>query len=320
MMEKAVIGIDIGGTNTAVGYVNFKGEIIADCFLPTQGHQNFNFYIDILSKEIKNIIDKFSDKYEFSGIGIGVPNGNFYTGKVEYAPNLGWEEEVNLAEIFKLKFNAPVFITNDANAAALGEQIFGGAKGMNDFIVITLGTGLGSGFVANGKLIYGNDGFAGELGHIIVKENGRTCGCGRKGCLETYVSATGIKRTVFELLADKNFESEIRNIPFNNLSSKDIYEFALKGDKIALEAFDITAKILAKSLADVIAITSPEAIFLFGGLSNSEEFLLTPLRKYVENYLLKVFQNKVKIVKSELIDKNAAILGAASLIWNEITI
>lgn len=315
-MNKAVIGIDIGGTNTVIGYVDNKGKNLSTKSFPTKGYKDFNTYLEIINIEIEKLVESFSSEYEFIGIGVGVPNGNYYTGKVEYAPNLGWQEEVPFADLLKSRFNVPVYITNDANAAALGENIFGGAKGMKDFIIITLGTGLGSGFVSNGKLIYGNDGFAGELGHVIVKENGRQCGCGRKGCLETYASATGIKRTVFELLAKYNSDTKMRNIPFNNISSKDIYDFAIKGDKIALDAFDITASVLGKTLADVVSLTSPEAIFLFGGLANSKELLINPLKNYMEKNLLKVFRNKVRILKSELMDENAAVLGASSLIWS----
>lgn len=317
-LKKAVIGIDIGGTNTEIAYINKEAEILIKKTIPTKGYNNLLEYINTLCAEISNLTDSKKDSHKFSGIGIGVPNGNYYTGKVEYAPNLGWGDNVPLVKMIKEYFDLPIFITNDANAAALGEMVFGGAKNMKDFIVITLGTGLGSGFVTNGKLILGHDGFAGEMGHITVKENGRNCACGKKGCLETYVSATGIKRTVYELLAHYNNESPLKDIAFNKLEAKDIYNFAKQGDFIALQAFDYTAEILGKAIANVVALTSPEAIFLFGGLANANDLLIQPVKKYMEKSLLKVFQNKVEILPSELMNKNAAVIGAAAMVMDKI--
>jgi len=250
------------------------------------------------------------------GIGIGAPNANYYKGIMENPPNLPWGN-VNVIEIVKKHIDLPAVITNDANAAAIGEMKFGAAKGMKDFIMITLGTGVGSGIVVNGELVYGHDGFAGEIGHTIYDPDGRMCGCGRRGCLETYTSASGIKRTVFELLGEFNDESILRNVSFNEMNSKMISEAANKGDKLALEAFDKTAKILAIKLADAIAHTSPEAIILFGGLALSGELIFNPLYKYLELYTLNVFKGKVKVIPSGLSNGNIAVLGAAALIWKE---
>jgi glucokinase len=255
--------------------------------------------------------------YEIVGIGIGAPNANYYKKTIEYPPNLNWGY-VEVENYIRRYFLQPVALTNDANAAALGEMYYGVAKGMKDFIVITLGTGLGSGIVVNGNLVYGHDGFAGEIGHTVAVPDGRQCGCGKRGCLETYASAPGIKRTCFELLAKYNYSSNLRKIIFEDLDAKMITEAALQGDKIALEAFDYTAKLLGMKLADAVAHTSPEAIILFGGLANAGDLLLIPTKKYMEENLFHVFRNKVKILKSELNEGKSAVLGAAALIWHEI--
>jgi glucokinase len=231
---------------------------------------------------------------------------------------LSWKGVVPLVSLFKQYFDVPVFLTNDANAAAIGEMIFGGAKNMNDFIVITLGTGLGSGIVANGKLVYGHDGFAGELGHTTVNYNGRQCGCGKKGCLETYASATGIKRTIFKLLADSLEPSELRSVCFNDLTAEMITKAAKKGDKIALDAFEYTGSILGRKLAESVAYTSPEAIFLFGGLAKAEDFILEPTRRHMEANLLPIYKTKIKVVLSGMTEVNAAVMGSAALAWKEI--
>jgi glucokinase len=307
------IGIDIGGTNSMMGIVDKMGNILFEAELITNDYELIEDFADACYKLLYPEINKLGFQ-EFRGIGIGAPNGNYYQGTIEFAPNLRWKGVVPLAKIFSQKFNLNTTVTNDANAAAIGEMMHGAAKGMNDFIMVTLGTGVGSGFVANGKMMYGHDGFAGELGHTIAVRDGRLCGCGRKGCLETYTSATGIVRTANEFLETKTISSSLRNL--TTITSKNIYDAAVKGDFLALEIFEFTGKILGQSLADVIAITSPEAIILFGGLAQAGKFIFEPTRKYMEQNLLKIYQGKVKLLPSELKESDAAILGAASLIWN----
>ncbi len=274
------------------------------------------YFQDYILK-LKNFIKQFLINIYLKGIGVGAPNANYYRGTVENPPNLKWGV-VNVVEILKQYYDVPVAITNDANASAIGEMLFGAAKGMKDVIVITLGTGLGSGVVVDGKLVYGSDGFAGEIGHTVYDPNGRQCGCGKKGCLETYASATGIKRTVMELLATSNEDSALRNVNYNDLDSKMIYTSALAGDKLAIEAFEITGKILGLKLADAVAVTSPEAIVLFGGLALAGDMIINPTKKSLEENLFHVFRNKVKVLPSGLPEGNSAVLGSAALIWNEI--
>lgn len=317
-MKEFCIGVDIGGTNTVFGVVDINGNFIAENSIPTKKYLTIDEFIEALTKAINDSLDQISGNYILKGIGIGAPNGNYHNGTIEYAPNLNWKGIVPLADLLNKKLHIPVVLTNDANAAAMGEMIYGAAKGLKDFIVVTLGTGLGSGFVVDGKIVYGHDGFAGELGHVIYDPEGRLCGCGRKGCLETYASATGIVKTVFELLDSSEEESLLRTIDKDKLNSKDIYKAAVKGDKIALEAFDFTSLVLGRKLADTVAITSPEAIFLFGGLALSGDYILRPTKKYMEENLLKIYKNKVRVELSGLMGKNAAILGAAALIWKEI--
>ncbi len=316
-MQELSIGIDIGGTNTEIGLVDQNGNIWAECKISTSNYPEVDDYVTALTVAINKSLKAVTENYVLKGIGIGAPNGNYYTGSIEFAPNLLWKGVVPLVELLNKNFHVKIALTNDANAAAMGEMIYGAAKGMKDFIVITLGTGLGSGIVVNGKVVYGHDGFAGEVGHTIYDPQGRLCGCGRKGCLETYASATGIKKTVIELLDKTSESSLLRSVAENDLSSKNIYEAAVKGDKIALEAFDYTARILGLKLADSIAYTSPEAIFLFGGLALAGDYILKPTKKYMEENLLQIFKNKVKLEISGLMGKNAAVLGAAALIWNE---
>jgi glucokinase len=317
MNRDVAIGIDIGGTNTAFGVVDRDGNCILDGTIPTAGYAEPEAYVAAVHQQLKDILLKVPD-ITLRGIGIGAPNGNYYNGSIEFAPNLRWKGVIPIAALFQKLVPLPVKLTNDANAAAIGEMVYGGAKGMRDFIVITLGTGLGSGIVANGELIYGHDGFAGELGHTIVDPNGRQCGCGRRGCLETYASAPGIKRTVFALLADSNAESKMRSISFNDLTAAMISQFAAEGDPIAHEAFEYTGKILGIKLADAIAHTSPEAIFLFGGLANAGELIFEPTRRSMEQHVLKIYQNKVRLLPSGLKDKNVAVLGASALLWQEL--
>jgi len=317
MKKKVAIGIDVGGTNTVFGFIDEAGECIYESSILTHADQDADQLFSRLFFKIDNDFKKYSDVYELIGIGIGAPNANYYKGTVERPPNLNWGI-VNVLDIVKKYSPLPSAITNDANAAAIGEMIFGVAKGMKDFIVITLGTGLGSGIVVNNELVYGADGFAGEIGHTIVDPNGRECGCGRKGCLETYASASGIKRTVFELIGTTNIPSELRNVSFNQLESKDIADAANNGDKLALAAFDYTGKILGLKLADSVAHLSPEAIILFGGLALSGDLIFAPTKRYMEEYLLNIFKNKVKILPSALPGAHAAVLGASALIWNEL--
>jgi len=313
-MKKLTIGIDIGGTNTAIGIVDKEGNFYAENSISTNKYYTAESYITDLSEAIKTSINSIKEKHIINGIGIGAPNGNYYNGKIEFAPNLNWNGYFPITSMLSMKIDLPIRLTNDANAAAMGEMIYGAAKGMKNFIVVTLGTGLGSGFVVNGKLLYGNDGYAGELGHIIVDSDGRKCACGRKGCLETYVSATGIKKTVIEYLNTKNYNSNLATINIDKLNSKDIFIAAKQGDKLALDAFDYTSKILGIQLANIVAVTSPEAIFLFGGLALSGDYLLKSTKKYMEENLLKIYKNKVNLQLSALMNKNAAILGAAALI------
>ena len=313
------VGIDIGGTNTVYGFVDQSGKIIYESSIPTYAEQDADQLFERLFAEIQKSLIQFENNYEMVGIGVGAPNANYYKGTVEQPPNLNWGL-VNVIEMIKKYSSLPIVITNDANAAAIGEMIFGAAKGMKNFIVITLGTGLGSGIVVNGKLVYGSDGFAGEIGHTIVDPDGRECGCGRKGCLETYASATGIRRTVFELIGTTNLESELRSKSFEELTAKDIADAANRGDKLALAAFDFTSKVLGLKLADSVAHLSPEAIILFGGLALAGDLIIAPTKKYMEEYMLNIFKNKVKILPSALPGGGAAILGASAIIWNEIKI
>jgi glucokinase len=316
-MTEYAIGIDIGGTNTVFGIVDRNGSSIAENSIRTDIYENVKDFVKELSVEIKKII---SDKKIISvkGIGIGAPNGNYFKGTVDFAPNLRWKGIINFAELFKEHLDYPVILTNDANAAAIGEMIYGAAKGMKNFVVVTLGTGLGSGFVANGELLYGNDGFAGELGHTIIFPDGRICGCGRQGCLEQYASANGIVITMKELLEISDQKSVMRSISMEEITSKGIYTAAKSGDELALEAFRYTGKVLGFALANTVAITSPEAIILFGGLANAGDFIFKPASEYMEKYMLNIFKNKVKLLPSQISGKNAAVLGASALIWNDL--
>ena len=329
-MKKLALGVDIGGINTAFGLVDENGDLYAESVISTKKYpfvEDYPAYVEDLCRSMHTLANSLSFEYELAGIGIGAPNANYHNGTIETPPNL-WklhegesENEENrrlfyLANDISKHFDGvKTLITNDANAATLGEMIFGNAKGMRDFIMITLGTGLGSGIVANGEMIYGHDGFAGELGHICVERNGRECGCGRRGCLETYVSATGIKRTAFELMATMTAPSKLRDIPFADFDSSMISVAAEQGDPVAKEAFRYTGELLGRALADVVAITSPEAIFLFGGLSKAGKLLFEPTKWYMEESILPLFKNKVKLLPSGIQGKNAAILGASALIW-----
>lgn len=318
MVKEIAIGIDIGGTNTDYGLIDRQGKCYAKKSIHTHVSDDAEAFLDILCTDLKKTISETKEKFEIKGIGVGAPNGNFFTGKIEFAPNLKWKGVVPLVRMIKERMKMPVVMTNDANAAAYGEMIYGAAKGMKDFIVITLGTGLGSGIVINGEMVYGHDGFAGELGHTVVDPEGRMCGCGKKGCLETYASATGIVHTMTDLLKKNKTQSTLRKIESSKLTSKDIYCAAKSGDKLALEAFEITGKYLGIKLADAVSFSSPEAIILFGGLARAGEYIFNPTKKYMEQFLLPIFQNKVKLLPSKLDKDNAAVLGAAAMVWKHI--
>jgi glucokinase len=309
---KLSVGIDIGGTNTAFGLVDESGRIVARGNISTRNNTDFQDYVNQVSDGIRQLLGQ-TNGAELLGIGIGAANGNYFSGCIENAANLPWKGLVKIVEAFENQFGVPVFLTNDANAAAIGEMVYGGAKGMTDFIEITLGTGLGSGIVTGGKMLYGHDGFAGECGHVIVERGGRDCGCGRKGCLETYVSATGVVRTATELLAKRNIDSELRSIPNSELTALKVSQAASRGDAIAKEVFEFTGEMLGRALADFVAITSPQAIFLFGGLAKAGEILFEPVRRSMEANMLNIFKNKTQVLPSQLGD-DAAILGSAALV------
>lgn len=312
-----VVGIDIGGTNTVFGIVDARGNVLASSSIKTQRHQQFDDYIAELHEELSKLIEENCGIERVKGIGVGAPNANYYTGNIEHAANLPWKGIIPFAEVMSNKFGVPVALTNDANAAAIGEMTYGAARGMKDFIMITLGTGVGSGIVSNGHLIYGHDGFAGELGHVIIRrENGRLCGCGSKGCLETYTSATGVARTAREFLETRsNEDSLLRKIALESITSKDVFDAAQDGDQIAKDVFAFTGQVLGEALADFVKFSSPEAIILFGGLAKSGDLLMKPLRQAMEDNLMPIFKGKVKLLFSEMKDADAAILGASALAW-----
>ncbi|MEM6348053.1 MAG: ROK family protein [Bacteroidota bacterium] len=316
-MTPIAIGIDIGGTNTKYGIVDREGNVLAKHSISTRQFESVEEYVLSVSNAVKALIADLGQEVEVSGIGIGAPNANYFTGKIEYAPNLRWKGIIPLADLFEAQFKAKVTLTNDANAAAIGEMMYGAAKGMKNFIMITLGTGVGSGFVVNGDLIYGHDGFAGEFGHVCAVRGGRLCTCGRRGCVETYAAARGLVLTVQEELAASDGASPMRHILPENLTPKDIFEAAEAGDPIAHRAFDYTGKILGEALANVVAITSPQAIFLFGGVARAGKWILEPTKRYMEADLLGIFKNKVELIPSKLPGSEAAILGASALVWKE---
>lgn len=323
-MKNVAIGIDIGGTNTVLGVVDKEGNVLVRDSISTPTHGDIDKYMDELSVTIQGLIKSVKLLNEDStilGIGVGAPNANYYSGTIEYAPNLSFKGVIRLADKLKAKFpnNYVIAITNDANAAALGEMIYGGAKGMKNFVMYTLGTGVGSGIVVNGDLVYGHDGFAGECGHTTLIPDGRVCGCGSLGHLEAYCSAPGMKRTAFELMVKYNAnDSLLATKSFKDLSSKDIFEAAQQGDKIALEVFELTGKYLGQGLADTVHHLSPEAIFLFGGPVASGDLLFKPVKAQLDHYLLPIFKNKIKILPSKLNAGDAAIVGASALVWQEI--
>lgn len=314
-MIQVIAGIDIGGTNTVFGLVNSDGKILLKESVSTEHFPIPEDLAAVVCEHIKKAVANLGSEYSLVGVGIGAPNGNYFNGTIEFAPNLKWTGIVPLAKMFAERLHVKAVLTNDANAAAIGEMMFGGAKQMKDFIFITLGTGLGSGIVANGEMVYGHDSFAGEIGHVIMFTDGRQCGCGRKGCLETYCSATGIKRTYSDLLMSNHEKVEMKD---RVADAKYIYDKALQGDKYAIEAFNYTGEILGLALANSVAYTSPEAIFLFGGLAQAGDFIFKPTKESFEKNLLNIYKNKIKILPSELKENDAAILGAASLMWKEL--
>jgi len=324
MTKRIAIGVDIGGTNTAIGVVDPEGNVLVKDNIPTPAHGDINRYISDLSAAINHLIDSvklLNKDSEVIGIGIGAPNGNYYSGTIEYAPNLSFRGVVRLIDLLRENFPTmkALALTNDANAAALGEMIYGGAREMRNFVMFTLGTGVGSGIIVNGDLVYGHDGFAGECGHTILVPGGRLCGCGALGHLEAYCSAPGMKRTAFELMAQYNAnDSLLANYSYKELDSKLIYEAAIKGDKIALEVFEKTGAWLGQGLADTVHVLSPEAIFLFGGPTAAGELIFKPTKENMEKHLLPIYQNKIKILPSKLKFGDAAIVGASALVWKEI--
>jgi len=317
MSKPYVVGIDIGGTNTVFGIVDARGQVVASDSVKTVKHANFDDYLKDLHEGLMRLIKANELEDQIQGIGIGAPNGNYYSGEIQNPPNLPWGPIIPLAEKVSKIFNGiPVAVTNDANAAALGEMTYGAARGMKDFIMITLGTGVGSGIVINGQLVYGSDGFAGELGHVIMKRNnGRVCGCGRTGCLEAYCSATGVARTAREFIEIRQEPSLLRNLDIDSITSKDVYDAAIAGDKMAKEIFNYTGTILGEAFADMVAFSSPQAIILFGGLAKSGDLLLNPIREAFEKNVLAIFRGKTKILVSELKEGDAAVLGASALGW-----
>ncbi len=316
-LEPLAIGIDIGGTGTKFGIVDRIGNVLFSGDLSTRKHKKIETFIDELYEKLSALIQTVGGSGRIRGIGVGAPNGNFYTGTIEYAPNLPWKGIVPLAQLIQDKFQLTSILTNDANAAAIGEMMYGAAQGMKDFIMITLGTGVGSGIVANGHLILGHDGFAGELGHTIIIPDGRYHeGTGKHGSLESYASATGVMLTAKEVLEKTKEESLLRKIPVDEIDSRKVYDAAIQGDKVAREIFDYTGKILGMALANFVMFSSPEAIILFGGLTKAGDLLLKPTRKHMEANLIQVFQNRVKILVSHLRESDAAILGASALVWD----
>lgn len=318
MKKKYVIGVDVGGQSAKCGIVNEDGKIVARKVVVTNDVTEAKVFIATLADALKGLIAEAKAEGCVSGIGVGAPNGNYYSGNIEFAPNLTWTLEgskvIPFASMLSKEMGGiPVTLTNDANAAAVGEMVYGAAKGMQNFIMITLGTGVGSGIVIDGKVVYGHDGFAGELGHVIaVRENGRKCGCGRKGCLEAYASAIGVERTAKEWLKASDEPSLLRSM--KKISSKEVYDAAVAGDALALRVFDYTGTILGRTLADFIAFSAPEAIILFGGLTKAKRFLTKPVKKAMNGNVLNIWKNKVKLIYSKLKASDAAILGAAALV------
>ena len=312
-----VVGIDLGGQTTKMGIVDTRGQVLAQTVIRTDTHDDVDLYVDDLSAALEKIIAESDSEGKIRGIGVGAPNANYYTGNIECAVNIVWggNKTIPFAKLLSEKTGGlPVALTNDANAAAVGEMTYGAARGMKNFIMITLGTGVGSGIVINGEVVYGHDGFAGELGHTCaVRHNGRLCNCGKTGCLETYTSATGVARTAREWLEMSDEPSSLRSL--DTITSKDVYEAAKEGDRMALKIFEFTGKMLGASFADFVAFSAPEAIVLFGGLARAKEYLYQPILDSMNANLLPLWKDKIKIVFSQLKESDAAILGASALAW-----
>lgn len=317
MTKPYVLGVDVGGTNTVFGIVDARGQVIASDSIKTKKHAEFDDYVAELHDNVMRLLKANDAEDKIQGIGIGAPNANYYTGEIVNPPNLPWGPVIPLAEKVSEAFGGiPVAVTNDANAAALGEMTYGAARGMKDFIMITLGTGVGSGIVINGNMVYGYDGNAGELGHLVMKRNnGRMCGCGRTGCLEAYCSATGVARTAREFLEIRQEPSLLRNLDIEDITSKDVYDAAMAGDKLAKDIFDYTGNILGEAFADMITFSSPQAIILFGGLAKSGDLLLNPIKESLDKNVMPIFRGKTQILVSQLKESDAAVLGASALGW-----
>ena len=318
MQKPYVLGLDMGGTNSVLGVVDARGHVLGRTSIKTQSYRDINDYVNALYEEAQKIIEPLGGMEMVRGIGAGVPNGNFYTGYIQEAMNLPWQT-VPFAKLVSERFGLPCRITNDANAAAMGEMTYGAAKGMKNFIMITLGTGVGSGIVIDGNVVYGHDGFAGELGHTtaVRGENARPCNCGKIGCLEAYASATGVARTAKEILTSTTKDTLLRQLDVDNITSKDVYDAAEQGDEVAKEIFDFTGTILGQQLADFIAFSAPEAIVLFGGLTKSGDWIKRPIEEAMNNNVLPLWKNKVKVLFSDLKEADAAVLGASALAWSE---
>lgn len=318
MQKPYVLGLDMGGTNSVLGVVDARGHVLGRTSIKTQAYRDINDYVNALYEEAEKIIEPLGGMEMVRGIGAGVPNGNFYTGYIQEAMNLPWQT-VPFAQLVSERFGLPCRITNDANAAAMGEMTYGAAKGMKNFIMITLGTGVGSGIVIDGNVVYGHDGFAGELGHTtaVRGENARPCNCGKMGCLEAYASATGVARTAKEILTSTTKDTLLRQLDVDNITSKDVYDAAEQGDEVAKEIFDFTGTILGQQLADFIAFSAPEAIVLFGGLTKSGDWIKRPIEEAMNKNVLPLWKNKVKVLFSDLKEADAAVLGASALAWSE---
>ena len=313
-MADYILGIDIGSTITNYGLVDKKGKIVCEGTFPTHAHEKVEFFL----KELKKNVLPATEGKSVLGVGIGAPNANHFDGTIKQVASISWGDDVPLCKLVQGVFSLPTVLTNNASAAAMGEMKFGGAQGMKDFVIFTLGKGLGSGFVVNGEIVYGHSGYAGEIGHVSVNPDGRYCGCGRRGCLETYVSGTGIKKTALKMMADYSRPSVLRDVSYNEMTAEIITNAAKNHDYIAIKAFEYTGQIFGQKLADTVVHTSPEAIFLFGEMVNAGDYLLDPATYYMEKFMFKPFKNSVKLMPSSLMDRNVAILGAAALGWDEV--
>ena len=311
-----VIGLDMGGTNSVFGIVDQRGTILAQTAIKTKGYPDVNDYVAAAVEALQPALDVVGGIEKVRGMGIGAPNGNYYNGTIEYAANLEWEGVVPIGELFEKALGIPTRVTNDANAAAMGEMAYGVAKGMKNWIMITLGTGVGSGIVVDGKIVYGSDGFAGELGHFMVEPNGRPCGCGRRGCLETYCSATGVARSAREFLTNSDEPSLLRELDPEKITSYDVSMAAAKGDKIAHEIYEFTGRLLGESCANFAAFSSPEAFIFFGGLTKAGALLMDPIKKAYDDYVLNIYKDKAKFLVSSLEGSSAAVLGASAVGWD----